>query len=77
MDEPLESQGGLTGMEAAAAAFKNHHLSQTELTFGIGDRRVPLSVEEVGGYYENTEFGLYASRVGADVEKNDFLENID
>ena len=76
-DEPLESQGGLTGMEAATAAFKNHHLSQTELTFGIGDRRVPLSVEEVGGYYENTEFGLYASRVGADVKKNDFLENID
>lgn len=76
-DTPLESQGGKTGLEAAAAAFKNHHISQTELTFGIGDRRVPLSVEEVGGYYENTEFGLYATRVGEDVEKNDFLEHIE
>ena len=75
-DTPLESQNGLTGMEAAEAAFKNHHLSQVELTFGIGERRVPLSVTEVGGYYDNTAFGLYASRVGEDVKKNDFLENI-
>ena len=75
-DVPLESQGGKTGMETAAEAF-SHHVSQTELTFRIGDRRVPLSVEEVGGYYENTEFGLYATRVGPDVEKNDFLEHID
>ena len=74
-DEPLASQGGRTGLEAAEDAFELH-ISQSELTYGIGDRRVPLSVTEVGGYYDNTAFGLYASRVGADVEKNDFLENI-
>ncbi len=75
-DAPLESQGGKTGMEAAEEAF-SHHLSQTKLTAKIDGRSVPLSVREVGGYYENTVFGLYLSRVGADADKNDFLENCD
>ncbi len=75
-DTPLESQDGQTGMEAAEEAF-SLHATQTKLTTKIDGRIVPMSVGEVGGYYENTVFGLYASRVGADVEKNDFLENCD
>ncbi len=74
-DVPLTGQGGKTGMEAAAAAFA-HHATRKEETADVGGCSVPLSVEEVGGYYDNTAFGLYASRVGPDTAKNDFLENI-
>ena len=75
-DTPLASQGGLTGVEAAALAFSKH-VSQTGLTFTVGKRRVPLSVEEFGLCYDYTEFGLYASRVGPDTAKDDFLEHIE
>lgn len=74
-DTPLSSQGGKTGMQAAEEAFA-YHVSQTGLTYSVGTKRVPLSVEEFGSYYDNTVYGLYASRVGADVKKDDFLENI-
>ncbi len=75
-DVPLEKLGGMTGMEAAIAAFEKH-VTQYDLTFRIGGYKKPLRVEITGTYYENTDFGLYATRVGPDVEKNDFLENIE
>lgn len=73
---PLNSQGGRTGMQAAEEALLCH-VSQSDQTYKVGNRRVPISVEEFGGCYDNTIFGLYASRVGPDVEKNDFLEHIE
>ena len=30
-----------------------------------------------GVYYENTDFGLYASRVGLDEKRDDFLEHVE
>lgn len=73
---PLITQGGRTGMQAAEEAF-TYHVSQNDQSYNTGKKRVALSVEEFGSYYDNTLFGLYASRVGEDVAKNDFLENID
>ena len=75
-DTPLENLDGKTGMEAAIAAFEKHK-TQYDLYFRIGGYRKPLRVEITGAYYENTDFGLYATRVGPDEEKNDFLEHID
>ncbi len=74
-DTPLEKLGGKTGMEAAIEAF-DKHVSQLPLYFRIGGYRKPLRVEITGTYYENTEFGLYATRVGKDEARNDFLEHI-
>ena len=75
-DQPLQSLGGKTGMELAIDAFAKH-VSQQGLTFHVKGRPQPLTVDGVGGYYENTDFGLYASRVGEDVARNDFLEHIE
>ena len=73
---PLEKLGGKTGMEAAIEAFEKH-ITQYDLTFRIDGYKKPLRVEITGAYYENTDFGLYATRVGPDTEKNDFMENIE
>ena len=75
-DVPLENLGGKTGMEAAIEAFEKH-VTQYGLTFRIDGYKKPLRVEITGTYYENTDFGLYATRVGPDEEKNDFLEHIE
>ena len=75
-DEPLQSLGGKTGMELAIDAFAKH-VSQQGLTFHVKGLPRPLTVDGVGGYYENTDFGLYASRVGEDVARNDFMEHIE
>ena len=72
---PLESLGGKTGLEIAAEAF-SCHVSQAGLHFRLGGVSELLRVETTGVYYENGDFGLYATRVGPDVVKNDFLENI-
>ena len=73
---PLGSFGGKTGMELASEAFAQH-ASQAKLYFRIGGYKKPLSVEVTGVYYENSDFGLYASRVGEDEAKNDFLEHVE
>ena len=75
-DTPLESLGGKTGMEAAIEAFEQHK-TQYGLTFRIDGYKKPLRVEITGTYYENTDFGLYATRVGPDEARNDFLEHIE
>ncbi len=64
--EPLDSLGGVTGLEAAERAYA-FHVTQ----MGSG-----MSVTETGAEYDNTLFGLAMSTVGADSEGGDFLENI-
>ena len=65
---PLTSMGGATGIELADSAFELFH--KTQETSG-------QSVGTTGVEYDNTLFGLVHTTVGEDVEKNDFLENID
>ena len=73
---PLESLGGKTGLEVAAEAF-SCHVSQAGLHFRLNGVSEPLRVETTGVFYENADFGLYATRVGPDTARNDLLENID
>ena len=65
---PLASMGGATGLELADSAFEIFH--KTQETSG-------QSVLTTGLEYDNSLFGLVYTTVGEDVEKNDFLENID
>ncbi len=65
---PLTSMNGSTGLELAAEAFELYHKTQ----HGSG-----YNVLDTGKEYDNTSFGLVYTTVGEDVEKNDFLENID
>ena len=65
---PLASMNGSSGIELASEAYVLHHKTQAASGF---------SVDTTGVEYDNTLFGLVYSTVGEDVEKNDFLENID
>lgn len=65
---PLASMGGATSLELADSAYELFH--KTQETSG-------QSVLTTGVEYDNTLFGLVHSTVGEDVQKNDFLENID
>ena len=65
---PLNSMGGATGMELADSAYELFHKTQE----GSG-----FSVLTTGLEYDNGAFGLVHTTVGEDVNKNDFLENID
>ena len=64
-ETPLDSLGGHTALEVAKLGM-NEHASQLKYY------RVKSH-----GTYDNAKFGLYSTTVGPDVEKNDFLENID
>ncbi|MBQ3704955.1 MAG: PIG-L family deacetylase [Clostridia bacterium] len=72
---PLESFGGKTGLEVASEAYALHK-TQERAEVKIDGQWHRLSVEVTGAAYDNTAFGLYASRVGPDVKHDDFLENI-
>lgn len=63
-DEPLETFGGKTGFEVAKTAL-DFHVSQI-IYYEMSKR----------GVYDCRQFGLYRSKVGEDVLKNDFFENI-
>ncbi|MBE0601976.1 MAG: PIG-L family deacetylase, partial [Firmicutes bacterium] len=63
---PLQNMGGKTGLELAAEAYALHVTQQDN----------KYNVEETGTQYDNRVFGLVHSQVGADVLKNDFLENV-
>ena len=65
---PLSSMNGATGIELADSAYEIFH--KTQETSG-------QSVLTTGVEYDNTAFGLVHTTVGLDVNKNDFLENID
>lgn len=66
MTVPLESYGGRTAFEMAAEAFQEH-ISQLQTRHSCTNE----------GIYSLEDFGLYYTTVGLDVEKNDFMENID
>lgn len=61
---PREELGGLSLLEVARNGMKKH-ASQTKY-YTVKD----------GGEYDNALYGLALTTVGADVEKNDFFENI-
>jgi len=65
-DEPLESLGGITGLEAAVRAY-TYHESQ---------KGTSMSVTKTGKKYDNRIFGLTRTEVGPDEQGGDFLENI-
>lgn len=65
-DTPLKNFGGKTAFDVATEAFK-FHVSQQKYYKVTRDRTG----------YGCTQFGLYRSLVGQDVNKNDFFENID
>ena len=66
-DQPLDSFDGLSGYEVAALAYGEHESQH------VWDFRV-YPLEHVFSCYK---FGLVRSTVGPDVEKNDFMENIE
>lgn len=63
--QPLDAFGGRTAQDVAREGFKCHQ-SQQEHGWALYDH----------GDYDNARFGLYRTRVGDDVMKNDFFENI-
>lgn len=64
-ETPMDALNGYTPLKVAKIGFKEH-ASQTQ-----------YYVIKSHGTYDNAKFGLYYSAVGADVAKDDFLENID
>ncbi len=63
--QPLSFFGGKTGLEVAAEAFACHMTQQVK-QYRVQD----------GGECDNALFGLWRTRVGQDVEKNDLFEHI-
>ncbi len=65
---PLKSMNGATGLDLADDAYELFHKTQETSGHSVGT---------TGVEYDNTIFSLVHTTVGADVAKNDFLENID
>ena len=63
--KPLASFDGRTAFDIAEAAFACH---KSQKSNGL--------IVQDWGQYANNRFGLYATAVGPDVEKNDLFENI-
>lgn len=64
-ETPMDELGGYTPLKVAQIGFEEH-ASQTK-NYAVKSH----------GTYDNSKFGLYFTTVGADVKKDDFLENID
>ena len=76
-DAPMESMGGKSANEVAEDAF-TYHVTQAGKGHKFNGKQVVFSVAEYGvRRYPNNRFGLYASRVGEDVNHDDFLEHIE
>ncbi len=65
-DQPLESQGGLSGISAARYAYLYYKTQDA----------TDKSVLGIAKKFPNNQFGLVKTTVGEDRERNDFLENI-
>ncbi len=63
---PLKAFGGKTGLVMAREGYKCHTSQQNKW----------FSVQGKGSAYNCQSFGLYYTTVGADIQKNDFFENI-
>lgn len=72
-DQPLESLGGRTPFEVTKElGFPCHVSQQTYYSWYFTGKKTAADITQ----YSPCEFGLYRSAVGADVSKNDFLENL-
>ena len=75
-DEPQDFLGGKTANELAEEAYAKHE-TQKGKGQKINGVKYEFSVETYGGkLYPSTCFGLYFSKVGDDVNHDDFLENL-
>jgi LmbE family N-acetylglucosaminyl deacetylase len=77
-DQPLEAFGGMTAFQVSQKlGFPSHKSQQwpmfVEWIYGTDGKLTKASQIKK---YSPCQFGLYRSTVGADVLKNDFLENI-
>lgn len=64
-DTPLDSFGGKTAFEAAAESFTCYRSQRIEWLDTL-----------LSNTYDCRKYGLYATTVGPDIEKNDFFEHI-
>ena len=72
-DQPLESFGGMTAYEVTKElGFPKHASQQSYYSWYFSGKAAAVDITQ----YSPREFGLYRSTVGADVAKNDFLENV-
>ncbi|NMD38039.1 MAG: hypothetical protein GYA87_05085 [Christensenellaceae bacterium] len=74
-EEPLNSYDGKTALQVAAEAYQFHE-SQHGGRQDYKGRTFFFKVE-VDGMFDSELFSLVHTRVGEDINKNDFLENID
>lgn len=77
-DTPLDSWNGLTAFQVTQKFGYPCHKSQQYTDFTQWLNGYNNEITKASQIYSNnpTKFGLYRSTVGADVQKNDFMENI-
>ena len=77
-DIPLDSWNGMTAFEVTQKYGYPCHESQqwTWFTGWINGKDSPITKASQIESFNPCEYGLYHSTVGADVQKNDFMENI-
>lgn len=77
-DTPLDSWDGLTAFQVTQKYGYPCHESQqyTWFTKWINGKGTKITKASQIETYNPSQYGLYHSTVGADVEKNDFMENI-
>ena len=77
-DVPLESFDGMTAFQVTQKYGYPCHKSQqyTWFTGWLNGKSTPITKASEIKTHNPTRFGLYRSTVGADVLKNDFMENI-
>ncbi len=77
-DQPLDAFDGMTAFEVTQKFGYPCHESQqyTWFTLWINGNNGEITKATQIDTYNPCKFGLYRSTVGADVEKNDFLENV-
>ncbi len=77
-DTPLDSWDGLTAFQATQKFGYPCHKSQQYTDFTQWLNGYNNEITKASQIYSNnpTKFGLFRSTVGADVQKNDFMENI-
>ncbi len=77
-DTPYESMGGLTPFQVSQNGFRCHKSQHWtgfyKWMYGTTDE--PITKASQITKYSPCEFGLYDTKVGEDVNKNDFMENI-
>ena len=78
-DKPMEELGGMTPFEVTQKKGYPCHESQqwTWFTDWINGKDSPITKASQITTYNPCQFGLYRTTVGADVAKDDFLENIE